>query len=300
VTTTTIPQSVETFLARLDRLVPNARAEVHSALASAGASVNWSRVERALTRRDYRLAAELVMVGVDHALPLLDTAAKQLLAKALTEGGTVAAARFGAVFDLLNPEAIRWARERAGALILEIRNGTFTTLQRQVQQIVTRSQLGDLTARAAARQIRGLIGLDPRRAQALVNYTTQLYASTTGKPLTEAAKVKLDAKAERYGAKLLRQRADTIARTETLAAGNHGQLVAWQQAEAAGLLPPNRVKRWSVGFDERLCPKCRPWHGKVAALDQPFGNGLSCPPLHPSCRCCLVLVRDPRLAKVTV
>jgi SPP1 gp7 family putative phage head morphogenesis protein len=83
-------------------------------------------------------------------------------------------------------------------------------------------------------------------------------------------------------------RAETIARTETMRAANEGQIEAWQQAAETGLLTGNESTEWITTPDDRLCPICEPLDGQTTALGGTFevdGDRVSSPPAHPRCRC---------------
>jgi SPP1 gp7 family putative phage head morphogenesis protein len=104
-------------------------------------------------------------------------------------------------------------------------------------------------------------------------------------------------KVEAYAAKLLKQRAVMIARTETIDAANSGQLAAWQHAAKIGVLDPDRASRvWSAASDARVCPICDDLDEQVVAFDAPFvtidGVEFMAPPAHPHCRCSVSLTFD--------
>lgn len=85
-------------------------------------------------------------------------------------------------------------------------------------------------------------------------------------------------------------RAETIARTETMAAANAGQREAWAQAVDDGLLTGNELREWIASPDDRLCPECEGLDGQTARLDDDFEGGYGDPPAHPDCRCTTGLV----------
>lgn len=88
------------------------------------------------------------------------------------------------------------------------------------------------------------------------------------------------------------ERAELIARTETMRASNEGQQEAWDQAVEEGLLTGNEEQEWIVTPDDRLCPECEPFDAVTAALGGTFeadGTESDGPPLHPRCRCTLGL-----------
>ena len=110
-----------------------------------------------------------------------------------------------------------------------------------------------------------VVGLHSKQAKALALYVASLAATPK---LTQQQQ---EARAAKLAARLRRQRALTIARTETMRAANMGQQLLWKQAQAQGLIDPTRVVReWIVTRDDRTCPICRPMDGKRVGLDQPW------------------------------
>lgn len=86
-------------------------------------------------------------------------------------------------------------------------------------------------------------------------------------------------------------RAETIARTETMKAANRGQQDAWDQAVQHGLLNDDDVEQeWIVTPDDRLCLVCEALDGVRAKLGEEFDDGIDGPPAHPNCRCTVGLV----------
>lgn len=85
-------------------------------------------------------------------------------------------------------------------------------------------------------------------------------------------------------------RADVIARTETMRASNEGQAQAWSQAVDTGLLTGTEQQEWITTPDDRLCPICAPLDGVKVALSENFAPDLEAPPAHPNCRCTTGLV----------
>ncbi len=80
-------------------------------------------------------------------------------------------------------------------------------------------------------------------------------------------------------------RADLIARHESMLAANEGQRLGWKQAEEQGLLDSSAKRVWITTPDERLCPICKPLEDKTATLDGEYPGGYSGPPAHVQCRC---------------
>lgn len=90
-------------------------------------------------------------------------------------------------------------------------------------------------------------------------------------------------------------RADLVARTESMTAANEGQAEAWDQAVEAGLLNGDEKKTWIVADDQALCPICEGLADQTVAMDANFespdsGEQFDGPPAHPRCRCTVGLV----------
>lgn len=198
---------------------------------------------------------------------------QQVIEEAMSDGADAAPVP-GMAFDRANPEAVRWARERAARLVVDVTEQS----RAAVRRIIARAVEGKLTPREAARLIRNVVGLTELQSDAVLNMQVKLLAQ--GK-LDEAVRKA----GERYAARLLRYRAETIARTETIAAANEGQRQLWKQAQERGFLKATQRRRWITTPDERLCPVCKALNGKTATLGEPFPGGYMNPPAHPNCRC---------------
>lgn len=87
-------------------------------------------------------------------------------------------------------------------------------------------------------------------------------------------------------------RAEVIARTETMKVANAGQQLAWGQAVDQGFLTGDELQVWITTPDDRLCPLCEALDGVTAPLGEPFesdGESYDGPPAHPQCRCSIGL-----------
>ena len=102
----------------------------------------------------------------------------------------------------------------------------------------------------------------------------------------------IERRIEFEASKKLRERALNIARTETMASSNAGQLGVWRQGRSEGLIAPELVKEWIVTPDDRLCELCEALEGEQREVDEAFSFGGMNPPLHPSCRCAVGLERQ--------
>lgn len=197
-------------------------------------------------------------------------------------------------FDLLNPRSVEFLRAYDGNLIRELANET----RRSIIGIVQRGFEEGLPPKAQARRIKDLptFGLTARQSRAVDNYRASLVdAGYTG--------LKLEKAVDRFNKTMLRNRAFTIARTETIRGSSYGQREAWKQAEDAGLVDKSRTRRkWIITPDDRLCSYCRAipnMNPEGVGLDQPFqtlSGSVLTPPAHPNCRCAvgLTFFRRPR------
>lgn len=181
-----------------------------------------------------------------------------------------------------NPRVLQWSEAQTGKLVADISKSTRKTIQR----IVTNGIENGITPREMAKQIENSIGLLGRQeAAAQRQYQQQLKA---GIPKRQANK-----NLQEYRKKLLEQRANSIARTETLKAESAGVNEAWQYAKEQGYIGENAGRRW-VALDESelTCPICGDLHWKIAKLGEPFDSiegPIDHPPAHPSCRCIEIL-----------
>jgi len=184
-------------------------------------------------------------------------------------------------FDLFNPSAVDRLRDFGGTLITNITETTRLGVLEIVKNALERG--GAIPVQA--RQIKRLIGLTIRQANAVENFRTML--------ISEGVKtVDVKRRTEAYYQRQLRFRATMIARTETITAANAGQRELWKQAAEQGLLDPiSTRKQWVVTPDSRLCPICRPipkMNPKGVSLDGTYKTpkgAMVGPTAHVMCRC---------------
>lgn len=108
---------------------------------------------------------------------------------------------------------------------------------------------------------------------------------TQGAPGTPRAKAEYIAEGlfTRY-----RHYAERLAVTETVNAYNATALDGMDELEAED---PGYFRRWDAAIDGRTCPYCREYDDLVVKLNEPFPGGVVHPPLHPRCRCAVVVWR---------
>jgi len=151
--------------------------------------------------------------------------------------------------------------------------------RRATYRALSRAATESLHPHEVAKAIRDSIGMTEQMTQRLANYEGQLFEKGyVGEQFTRAV--------ERFAGQLIRQRAETIARTEMSWAHNRAQIDTMQEASAQLDMP--MVKEWFGADDELECPVCLALNGERVPLDATFSDGEEGPPDHPNCRCGLI------------
>lgn len=229
--------------------------------------------------------------------------ARKALTKAAPDPATLVA---GFSFDARNPEAARWANERAARLVTNMAAGQ----RDMIRQVIAQTYEFGRTPQQAARDLYSVLddigpgtsagqefgrlvgarvnGLTARYEQAVVNRAQRLAEDLADRGVTGTKALnKIREDADKYADRLRRSRARTIARTEILTANNAGRMASVEQAQSKGLLSEEHSrKRWTAsGFD--MCPICTSLDGQLQRIKDPFIDEVSVdyPPAHPNCRC---------------
>lgn len=142
-----------------------------------------------------------------------------------------------------------------------------------------------------ARRMRDVVGLNRVQAGRLLAMAKTLKAAQ----VTDA---KMDGQLRRFGDKLLKERAELIAQTESIAARNEGHLSAWLAQQQEGTLPKTAQKEWIAantpkslkGKKGETCAYCKDLDGLKVPLAGTFPGGARRPPAHPGCRCSMGVV----------
>lgn len=206
------------------------------------------------------------------------------------------AAKFEATFDKKNPVAIAFAERHAAEKITQITEQS----RLAVRSVITEAFRDGITTQDQARLIKNIVSLSERDALAVQNLRTRMLASPgrvvqAGKvavrvPPLGASVQQLDRATGAYASRLLKSRAENIARTETMTVANIGQQQYWQQQVSKGKLNRDAMRELIITPDERLCPICSAMAGQIVRIDQHFDKGE--PPFHQRCRCTHGLVFD--------
>lgn len=286
------------LLALADSFKPAVRRAFLEAVASVKSTADLATIEALLRAGDRAGALQTLAVEgkMDRLLRGAFTAA---IVSLTTETGQAAAARLPRIpgsrlqvdatfsFRVVNPRTVEFLRNYEVGLVRDVSR----TTARAISDVVLDATAIGGSPRTQARRIRDLVGLLPQQAKAVINLRRVL----TDQGLNP------DRVVERVAAKtkaLLTDRAEVIARTETIRAAHAGQAAVWEQAREEGLMPPDQRRRWIVTPDDRLCPTCAAMptmNPDGVGLDDPFigpEGPVMYPPLHPQCRCTTVLIID--------
>lgn len=263
-----------------DALEPKLRRAFLQAVAGLGEDVAIAKLEQALAMGD--VEAAIATLPFQTFETGLGNALYEALSASATKGAKLSAkylpkaAQTRLRFDLVNPNAVEWAKQRSGQLITQISDET----RAGVRAIIAQGQSEGLTVRKQARLIRQHVGLTERDAKAVAKMRARL---------VEEENPNVDSITERYSQRLLSRRARLIAQTETIASSNAGVLEGWRGAQAQGLLSTDAKKKWIITPAE-VCELCKAVAGEAVPINSPFSNGLDAPPRHPRCRCTVGLV----------
>lgn len=185
-----------------------------------------------------------------------------------------ASARVSTAFNATNPHAVAWAEKHAARLVVDVTQST----RDGIRTLVRDAFVKQIPPRTLAKQIRVLIGPTKQQIGAIIRQRDRWIADGLSADTIQS-------RLARAGATAIRDRALTIARTETMFASNSGQLAAWGQARSEGLIDSELVKEWIITPDSALCEICAPLEGMQVGMDDDFPGGVQNPPLHVNCRC---------------
>lgn len=301
----------KTLAQLVDDLEPAARKAFFNAIAAIRSDITLARVEDAIARGDVAGALEALNLEASYFRPLDD-----LLRQAVLTGGDHAITELQRIaprntvtgrFDASNPDAAEVLRLFSSQRIVEIsettREGAMTTLSRAMEtDAAPRKVALDLVGRvnrSTGRREGGIIGLNSQRATWLQSATAELrsgdpaqlrnYLTRTsrvrgfdelvrraiksGKPIPEGV---IERATTGMSNRLLRDRGETIARTELLGSLHAGQDAGLQQAIARGQLRPDQITvEWDASSDRFTRDSHRAMDGQTHRYGVAFTSPLT-------------------------
>jgi len=253
-------------------------------------SINLAQLTKAIEERDFNRAVSIAGITRADLFPFDSSvsAAYAAAGQSIPAAAPAFAVSFG--FDGRATRAEAWARSHVGGLVTNIVNEQLDMLR---ETIGTQLAAG-INPRKIAVQIAGpigpgnmrqggFIGLSRPQVGYLANARAELEtldagyfsrklrdrrfdplvrkAIKDGRPLTQAD---IDRIAARYSDRMLKHRAETIARTESITALRAGRREGMQQGIEAGAIAQDAVKRvWNATMDSRT----RPDHAQVSGQE---------------------------------
>lgn len=197
--------------------------------------------------------------------------------------------------DYIDPRAVDYARRRAAALVTDIDSANRLGLRRLITDSVARGR----SPRETARLVRQTVGLHTRWIRAVDNFDRQQVAALVKQGLSpRAAQEQADVLTKRYRDRLIRRRAEMIARTEIQTAQNMARQSSWDAGNRAGYVDGGSMKVWRAATATLRgappCDVCSQMNGQRVQWNAAFASGHLMPPAHPHCRCTAVLVPPSR------
>lgn len=237
-------------------------------------NIMWENVRRSesLANLEYIIETQ----GISGLLPILDTLPDELSAQlrpvienAIAESGRVvvqvlpkAAVTAPVVFSLVNPRVGAYINNYVGQMIREVSDETVKAVQIAVNQGVVTGR----NPRQIARDFRSSIGLTSRQEQTVQRLRAALEKGEAGyvnslTTVTDSAKnavsagklseSQIDKIVEQTRLRYVKQRTETIARTESLRATSVGQDLAIREGQITGAISNELLKRWLYRHDTR-------------------------------------------------
>lgn len=267
------------------------------AVSERAASVNIRELANAVEARDLNRALRIAGLTRAELFPLdaAMTSAYTAGGQTIPQGAPAFAASFG--FDGRATRAENWARSHAGGLVTNLVDEQLDLLREAVATQISEG-IGPRQAAVriagktvSGRRQGGIIGLSRAQVGYLSNARTELLeldrsyftrklrdrrfdgivrkAIADGKPLSQTDVERI---ASRYSDRMLKHRADTIARTESITALRAGRREGIQQGIESGAINADKLKRaWSATLDRRTRDDHVSMNGQeVQGMDAPF------------------------------
>ncbi len=239
-----------------------------------------------------QLAAALESGGTGAALAIIDgldveaalESAVATLRQAVIMVGGVAAEQIvealglEIAFEIASATAIDELAAYGAEMVTNVSDETIQA----IRSALVESYSAGNTANEVAKEIRSLVGLTERDARSAVAERARLIDEGLSQSQADEAM-------EKWIAKKIRKRSETIAVNELVEAGTRGQEIVWEEAERQGLITRDSTRREWIA-NPGACELCQPNHGLRAKLGEPFETktaGLIYTPndIHVRCRC---------------
>jgi hypothetical protein len=191
-------------------------------------------------------------------------------------------------FDITNVRAVRFLRQEK----LRLQGEITRKLTRAVRRALVEGTEAGLNPIAQARGFRSVLGLTETQDAAVKNFERLLREGSSealnrelrdhrfdgsirraidGDPLTSE---QIDRMTRRYRERFVKERSETIARTESLRAANAGRHEMIQQAVEAGKIDPDRLtQQWFTQLDERERKSHRFMNEQKRGFGEAFTSG---------------------------
>lgn len=271
----------------------------------------------AVAIRDGSLEAAFKAVGIN---PVMFRPMDKAIQNAFEAGGNIVTSGFPMVggpgelrtifqFDIRNPTAEAWLKEYSSSLVTEIVDDQRNLIRQALERGLANGENPRATALNLVGRIGpngkrsgGLIGLTSSQAEWVQNYADALAsdsptdalnynlrdarfdaavqrAADSGIPLTED---QIDTMTTSYTNRALKYRAESIARTESMAALHEAQGQAVDQAIESGEVDPENIEQiWRSTKDKRTRSSHRDMDGQTVKYGEMFISGLGNELAHP-------------------
>ena len=264
----------------------------------------WKDQQTAITYQELREAVkagyisnEIYQQWTQDYSYLVKTQLNDMWINAIKTGATnqplVEAVAGGFTFNMQTPGILSWLNQKGAEFV------TSCTQQQKdaIASLLSKKMIESHTVDELARMIRPCIGLTEGDAKAV----TRLYDSSVENLKKEHPRMKSDSirkkaldASQKYAERKHRQRALTIAQTESAFAYNRGADEGIRQAQNQNLIGTVK-KHWSTSGDDGVCDICASLEGTEVDMDADFaikGKVLFAgqhmlPPAHPKCACAI-------------
>ncbi len=174
-----------------------------------------------------------------------------------------------------------WAKQHAAELAVNLSSSQ----EAAARAIIRRFAASEMTGAAElGRVLRPVIGLTEKGANAVFSFDQSLQEAGV-------ATAKREARVRAYAGRLLRVRAERIARTELSFAWNQAALESIRVGVERGDIVGAVDKVFMTAKDEKVCEFCEALEGQSVGLGETFPGvterlpNVYMPPVHPNCRC---------------